>query len=138
MVAAAALAVIAGAVLLGLRGFGHTSQTPITTHGRLASPQPSIKLYLRRDASPTAIRNTIASVRHEQGVARVTFVSRDEALRIMKRRYPDLLSNVVYNPLTDSIDVRLTTDRARASIVPQLKRLRVVEHISYSTAKKNK
>ena len=47
----------------------------------------------------------------------------------MKHRYPNLLSNVVFNPLTDSIDVRLTTARARPSIVMQLKRLPIVEHI---------
>jgi cell division protein FtsX len=138
MVAVAPLVIISGALLLGQRHSGQTSQTPTAAHGRLASPQPSIKLYLRADASPAVIRDTIAAVTHEQGVARVTFVSRAEAFRIMKHRYPNLLSHVVYNPLTDMIDVQLTTDRARSSIVPQLKRLRGVERIAYSTASKNK
>ena len=87
-------------------------------------------LYLRRDTSPGEIRNIISTLRHEYGVGRVTFVSRKAALRTMKQRYPNLLSSVTFNPLTDSIDVRLTTERARPSIVLQLKRLPIVEHIS--------
>jgi cell division protein FtsX len=128
---AAGVALVAGAVLLGQQHFGHAGRIPIATNDQSVSGQPSITLYLRRDASPTAIRSTIASVSHEQGVARVTFVSRDEALRILKRRYPNLLSKITYNPLTDAIDVRLTTDQVRSSIVPQLNRLRIVEHITY-------
>jgi len=85
--------------------------------------------YFAARPSASAIRNTIASLRHEYGVARVTFVSRKAAFRTMKHRYPNLLSNVVFNPLTDSIDVRLTTERARPSIVMHLKRLPIVEHI---------
>jgi cell division protein FtsX len=65
-------------------------------------------------------------------------VSREEALRTMKQRYPNLLSKITYNPLTDAIVVRLTTDQARASIVPHLKRLRVVETIRYRTANTSK
>jgi cell division protein FtsX len=137
-VATSAVAVLAGAVLLGQQQFGQKSQPLTNAHGRSASAQPLITLYLRRDSSPAAIRNTIASVTHASGVARVTFVSREEALRTMKRRYPNLLSKITYNPLTDAIVVRLTSDRARASIVPHLKRLGVVEHIRFRTANTNK
>jgi cell division protein FtsX len=127
--AALVLAVVAGAVSLGLRGSGQSRQLPVATHqGRLASSR-SITLYLRRDASRSAILDTIALVTHEPGVARVTFVSRSAAFRTMKQRYPKLLSSVTYNPLTASIDVRLITATARASIVPRLRRLPIVVHI---------
>jgi cell division protein FtsX len=120
------LAVITVGVLLGLRSSGQTNPTAV------ASSHPLITLYLRRDTSPGEIRNIISSLRHEYGVGRVTFVSRKAALRTMKQRYPNLLSSVTFNPLADSIDVRLTTERARSGIVMQLKRLPVVEHIGHS------
>jgi cell division protein FtsX len=128
--AGVALAVTAGVVSLGLRHSGQTNGAPVATRGRVASPHPSVTLYLRRDTSPSEIRNTISSLRHEYGIARVTFVSRQAALRTMKQRYPKLLSSLTFNPLADAIDVRLTTERARPSIVSQLRQLPIVEHIS--------
>jgi cell division protein FtsX len=125
--AAVVLAVIAVGLLLGLRSSGQTNRTPVVASSHLV-----MTLYLRRDTSAGEIKNILSTLRHEYGVGRVTFVSRRAALRTMKQRYPNLLTSVTFNPLTASIDVRLTTDRARPSIVLQAKQLRTVEHIGLS------
>jgi cell division transport system permease protein len=40
----------------------------------------------------------------------IKYISKEQALQIMKRRYPDLVKNLTSNPLSDSLEV--TPDRA--------------------------
>jgi cell division protein FtsX len=133
--AAVALGVLAGVVLLGPTKLTSTSHTTIATNGRPVSSQhPSITLYLTNDTSPAAIRNTIAAATREPGVARVTFISKNAALRVMKHRYPALVGNLTVNPFTASIEIRVAAGADPSGVISVLGQLRTVEHIRYRTS----
>jgi hypothetical protein len=72
------------------------------------------------DFRPTATQRQIARVRElltrTPGVRSFVFVSEEEALRRMKRRYPSLTEGLPYNPLPDSFEVSPKSIRDLASI----------------------
>jgi cell division protein FtsX len=135
----AASAIIAGATWLGLTQLGkpNHSATSTTGHSGPAGGQ-AITLYLKQDATRAAVTNLIAAVSRERDIAQVTFLSKTAALAIMRRRYPTLVGNLVVNPLTDSINLRLSGAGNASSVVARLtaKRLPEVERIRIRPANK--
>ena len=59
-----------------------------------------------RAATTKQIAAISRRLRGEDGVASVRFVSKKEALRIMRRRYPDAAADLPANPFPDSLRVR--------------------------------
>jgi cell division protein FtsX len=137
--AVAASVIIVGAAWLGLTQLGKPNHnaSPTTGHSSPAGA-PAITLYLKQDATRAAVRNLIATVSRERDIARVTFLSKTAALTIMRRRYPTLVGNLVVNPLTDSINVRLSRAGNTSNVVARLtaQRLPEVERIRVRPANK--
>jgi cell division transport system permease protein len=68
-----------------------------------------VKVYLSDTASDqqvNAVRERLESDR--QRVATVTFVSKEDALKIMEKKYPQLVENLPGNPLPRSFEVKPT------------------------------
>jgi cell division transport system permease protein len=66
-----------------------------------------VKVYLARTATPADI-NRIGGVLNSNDLVKpggVKFVSRDEALKRMEKRYPDLVKNIPGNPLPPAFEV---------------------------------
>jgi len=66
-----------------------------------------VRVFFRAGASPAKTRAVGIRLRSVDGVS-VRFVSKEEALEIMRRKYPDLAANLPSNPFPDSYDVRTT------------------------------
>ena len=108
---AAMMTVLVGMFLLGLfialgtwtRLVVEPRQARADRQGRLqdeADRRPATRAGERRRA--TSSRRTRRSRR------RWKFVSKEEALERMKKRYPELVKNLPYNPLPDSLEVTPT------------------------------
>lgn len=83
--------------------------------GHRSSGQPKfVKVYFASSATPAQILRTITAVKAEHGVTAVSLLTKEAALADMKRRFPNLVAGVSYNPLPDSIQVRVSrSDAAR-------------------------
>ncbi len=76
-----------------------------------------VKVYLSDTASDqqvNAVRERLES--DQQRVATVTFVSKEEALKVMEKKYPQLVENLPGNPLPRSFDVKPTKGEHVAAI----------------------
>jgi cell division protein FtsX len=62
--------------------------------------------YCGRAATREQMRRIEARLRGRDDVYSVRFISKEEALRIMKRRHPDAVAILPSNPLPDSLRVR--------------------------------
>jgi cell division transport system permease protein len=58
-----------------------------------------------RDVTPLQINSVRERLERDPRVAQVRFVSKEEALEIMKERTPDLVEDISFNPLPDSQEV---------------------------------
>ena len=69
-----------------------------------------VKVYLTDDATAQQVNAVRAQLESDSRVAPdgVTFISKAEALSIMKKKYPDLVENLPGNPLPRSFEVKPT------------------------------
>ena len=101
---AATMTVLVGMFVLGLTiGLG----TWVLSWSDHVKKQLLVKVYLKDDVSTPQINAVSAQLDPKVNslVKKVTFVSRDEALKRMKKRFPELTSNLTYNPLPASFEV---------------------------------
>jgi cell division protein FtsX len=81
---------------------------------RTAAAPKVVKIYFGPSVTSRQIARTVAAVKTEHGVAAVGLITKEAALADMKRRFPSLVKGVSYNPLPDSISVRVSgSDAAR-------------------------
>jgi cell division transport system permease protein len=65
-----------------------------------------VKVFFQKTATPSqinAVRDKLAAM---DDVGDVTFVSKQDALARMKKRYPDLTQNLAWNPFPDAFEVK--------------------------------
>lgn len=108
--AAAAGLVLAG-VLAGCRG-GTT---------RSSGPSGCVVLYFAAEATKGQEDAVRSRLERDKRVRSVRFVSKDEALALMTKKYPALTKSLASNPLPDSLRVavsRSDADLLRASLEP--------------------
>ena len=91
--------------------------------GARAAPLPPgchVGVYFRADATRAQIEAVRHRLERNARVARVVFVSKVEALRIMKRRHPELTRILKRNPFPDAL---LVHPRTRDDYVPIVRSL---------------
>ena len=64
-----------------------------------------VKVYFRTNASQAQITALRTQLDSNERVDDVEFVSKEEALEIMRERFPELVENLNYNPLPDTLEV---------------------------------
>jgi len=98
------LASVAGLVAVGGVALGIVFRTSDESRKRTDC---RVRVFFKASASPTEIRavgRRLASVDD----ASVRYVSKEKALKILRRKYPDLTANLPSNPFPDAYDVRTT------------------------------
>lgn len=88
-------AVAAGAVVLAGCG-GQSTRT---------SADCTVTLYLGDSATQSQVDAARRRLETDPRVVRVKFVSKEEALRRLRKRFPELVANLTYNPLPDALEV---------------------------------
>jgi cell division transport system permease protein len=117
---AATMTVLISMFLLGLFIAFGTWMDSWSTH---VKSELLVKVYFKPSAT-VAQKNTLANqLQQNQYVKQdgVKYVSKEQALKDMKKRYPDMVEGLAYNPLPDSLQVQPTRgediDSLYASIV---------------------
>jgi cell division transport system permease protein len=67
-----------------------------------------VKVYLTDDATSQEVNAVRMKLESDSRVASVSFVSKEQALKIMEGKYPDLVENLPGNPLPRSFEVKPT------------------------------
>ena len=101
---AATMTVLVGMFVLGLTiGLG----TWVLSWSDHVKKQLLVKVYFKDDVTPQQVNQVGARLDPHVNplVKKIKFVSRTEALAIMKKRFPDLTANLTYNPLPASYEV---------------------------------
>jgi len=101
---AATMTVLIGMFLLGL--FIALGSWTVSWSNHVKK-QLVVKVYFSPNAT-TLQKNAVGkSLQQNQYVAAggIKYISKEQALQIMKRRYPDLVKNLTSNPLSDSLEV---------------------------------
>jgi cell division transport system permease protein len=57
------------------------------------------------DVTGKQVENVRIVLANDERVKKITFISAEEALRRMRKRYPDLVENLTYNPLPPAFEV---------------------------------
>ena len=65
-----------------------------------------VKVFFTQEATPAEINAVKAQLVAMPETAKVTFVSKEDALREMRKRYPNLTENLASNPLPPSFEVK--------------------------------
>ena len=101
---AATMTVLIGMFLLGLFIALGTWTVSWSNH---VKKQLVVKVYFSPDATKEQKNSVARMLGQDQYVASggIKYISKDEALQIMKKRYPDLVKNLPSNPLSDSLEV---------------------------------
>ena len=101
---AATMTVLIGMFLLGLFIALGTWTVSWSNH---VKKQLVVKVYFAPDATKAQKNHVAVMLNQNQYVAPggIKYISKDEALQIMKKRYPDLVKNLPANPLSDSLEV---------------------------------
>jgi Cell division protein len=101
---AATMTVLIGMFLLGLFIALGTWTVSWSNH---VKKQLVVKVYFAPDATKAQKNRVAVMLGQDQYVAAggIKYISKDEALQIMKKRYPDLVKNLPSNPLSDSLEV---------------------------------
>ena len=103
-------------------------------HARTASPACHVRVYFELDASRAEERALTARLRANEHVARVAFISKAQALRIMKRREPVLTKGLTAanNPLPDALLITPRSDAERADVLSTLRPMPpAVHHVGW-------
>jgi cell division transport system permease protein len=97
-----------------------------------------IMVYLKKDLSGETIESLNDRIGHLYGVASVKFVSKKEALSLLKdqmRHQSSLLDNLSENPLPDAFEVRMTresqTGKSIESLASLLESISQVDDVEY-------
>jgi cell division transport system permease protein len=104
---AATMTVLISMFLLGLFIAFGTWMDSWSTH---VKSELLVKIYFKPSAT-LAQKNTLANeLQQNQYVKQdgVKYVSKEQALKDMKKRYPDMVEGLAYNPLPDSLQVQPT------------------------------
>jgi len=98
----------------------------------------SVMLYLRDNLSGKELENIINTVRKDDTVKRVKYISRDEAMKELKTTLKDtkyVLDGLGENPLPDSIEVKLKDEAVSPDTVKRLtaklREIKGVDEIEY-------
>ena len=67
-----------------------------------------VKVYLTDAATDQQVNSVREGLESDQRVATVTFVSKEDALKVMEAKYPQLVENLPGNPLPRSFEVKPT------------------------------
>jgi cell division transport system permease protein len=99
-----------------------------------------VKVFIKDDASAQQINTVRAQLESDdRRVRTVTFVSKEEALERMEKRYPELTENLPGNPLPRSFEVRPTRGEHVEAISQSLEPLPPgVEKVSYGRKTANR
>src|ERR1700704_3920864 len=106
---AATMTVLIGMFLLGLFIALGTWTVSWSNH---VKKQLVVKVYFSPTASSQQ-KNAVGKMLQQNKYVMpggIKYIPKEQALQIMKRRYPDLVKNLTSNPLSDSLEV--TPDRA--------------------------
>jgi cell division transport system permease protein len=101
---AATMTVLIGMFLLGLFIALGTWTVSWSNH---VKKQLVVKVYFKANATP-AQKNDLARMLQQSSYVKqggIDYISKEEALRIMKRRTPELVTNLTSNPFPDSLTV---------------------------------
>ena len=99
---AATMTVLIGMFLLGLFIALFSWVNSWTDHVR---KDVLVKVFLVQDATPTQINTVRAKIVTFPETKEAVFISKDEALRRMREKYPDLTENLSSNPLPAAFEV---------------------------------
>jgi cell division transport system permease protein len=99
---AATLTVLIGMFVLGLTIALGTWVLSWSDH---VKKQLEVKVYFTNTATRVQEEQVANFLHNDQRVRTATFVSAAQALRQMKKKYPELVRNISSNPLPDSFDV---------------------------------
>jgi cell division transport system permease protein len=99
---AATMTVLIGMFLLGLFIALFSWVNSWTDHVR---KDVIVKVFLVQNASTQQINDVKAKIQSFPETKNVVFVSKDDALAQMKKKYPDLTKNLVNNPLPPAFEV---------------------------------
>jgi cell division transport system permease protein len=101
---AATMTVLVGMFVLGLTIALGTWVLSWSDH---VKKQLLVKVYFKDDATPKQINAVGAKLDPHVNplVKKITFISRTEALKRMKKQFPELTQNLTYNPLPASYEV---------------------------------
>ena len=75
-----------------------------------------VKVYLSDSASAQQVNSVRERLESDQRVASVAFVSKEDALKVMEKKYPQLVENLPGNPLPRSFEVKPTKGEHVAAI----------------------
>jgi cell division protein FtsX len=93
--------------------------------GHRTAGQPRVvRVYFAAGATPAQILRTVTAVKAEHGVSAVGIVTKEAALADLKRRFPNLVAGSSYNPLPDSIQIRVSR-AAAAGVIADLRQARL-------------
>jgi cell division transport system permease protein len=101
---AATVTVLIGMFLLGLFIALGTWVVSWSNH---VKSQLMVKVYFADRAGPKDWNSAARYIQNSSGIQikNLDFVPKDEALKIMQRKYPDLTKDLAYNPLPNSLQV---------------------------------
>lgn len=99
---AATMTVLIGMFLLGLFIALGTWVVSWSNH---VKKELIVKVFFQEDATAQQINAVRIRLESNELVNSVTFVSKEEALERMRKKYPDLVENLPYNPLPASEEV---------------------------------
>jgi len=88
---------------------------------RAVSPKCVINVYFSPTAPRARALQVAARLRRYERVARVDFVSKQHALRMMRKKFPYLMKGVPRNPLPDALIVWPRSDRERDDVIRALR-----------------
>jgi cell division transport system permease protein len=130
---AATMTVLIGMFLLGLFIALFSWVNSWTDHVR---KDVLVKVFFVRDASDAQINAVRAKIQTFPETKTVVFVSKEEALQQMKKKYPDLVKNLVDNPLPNAFEVTPKDANQVSALAARLKPLPAgVENVDYAQKK---
>jgi cell division transport system permease protein len=110
---AATLTVLIGMFVLGLTIALGTWVLSWSDH---VKKQLLVKVYFTNTATPNQEAAVGNFIRTDDRVRKYTFVSSERALVIMRKKFPELVRNLSYNPLPDSFEVIPTKAEYNAQV----------------------
>ena len=93
-----------------------------------------VQVYIKEEAKPEEITDTGAKLEAVEGVEKVEFVNKDQALEILKERWGEnayLLDNLPKNPLPDSYTVYVKDKDAANRLADEAVKLPAVDDVKY-------
>ena len=93
-----------------------------------------VTAYFAEGTRPADVRRELRQLLADDRVASVTFVSKEQALREMRKKFPDLVpQTLAMNPLPDALVVRPNAAGDAAVLARELRHVKRVGHVSRPT-----